>query len=93
MTVIEREIERVMLEAMWERAQANEGERDDAPSVTVMAKRVTTLVEAHYAGAVDRTVRLLNAVDQAASDLEGGTSSASVARALRVAYVAAAGGQ
>jgi hypothetical protein len=56
MSVIEREIERVMLAAMWERAQANEGERDSAPNVTEMARRVAALVEpaGAVAGAVDR---------------------------------------
>jgi hypothetical protein len=54
--VLEREIERVMLAAMWERAQANRGERDHAPNVTEMARRVTALVEAHYQGAVERVV-------------------------------------
>lgn len=36
-------IERVITEAMWERAEANAGAREEAPSATDIAKRIVAV--------------------------------------------------
>lgn len=67
---------------------------DPAPPNGPEQPMVFSVVKAdEHDAAIRGAVRLLNAVDQAASDLENGAAPAFVARALRIAYVDAAGGQ